>query len=42
MPINTICLISNNQIVTNNPDAYCYYCKKTGYLYGYRHGECHE
>ena len=19
-----------------------YYCKKTGYLYGFRHGECHE
>ena len=25
---NTICLISNNQISTNNPHAYRYYCKK--------------
>ena len=39
---NRICLICNNQILTNNPHAYRYYCKKTGYLYGFRHGECHE
>ena len=39
---NTICLICNNQILTSNPHAYRYYRKKTGYLYGFRHGECHE
>ena len=39
---NTICLICNNQILTNNHHAYRYYRKKTGYLYGFRHGECHE
>ena len=39
---NTICLICNNQILTNNPHAYRYYCKKTGYFYGFRHGECKE
>ena len=39
---NTICLICNNQVSTNNPHAYRYYRKKTGYLYGFRHGECHE
>ena len=38
---NTICLISNNPILTNNPHAYRYYCIKSGYLYGFRH-ECHE
>ena len=38
----TICLICNNPILTNNPHAHRYYCKKTGYLYGFRHGECHE
>ena len=26
---NTICLICNNQILTNNPYAHRYYCKKT-------------
>ena len=39
---NTICLICSNQILTNNPHAYRHYCKKTGDLYGFRHGECHE
>ena len=39
---NTICIIYNNQILTNNPHVYPYYCKKTGYLYGFRHSECHE
>ena len=39
---NTIFLICNNQILTNNPHAHRYYCKKTGYLYGFRRGECHE
>ena len=39
---NAICLICNNQILTNNPHVYRYYCKKTGYLYGFRHGERHE
>ena len=39
---NTICLICNNQILTNNPHAYHYYCRKTEYLYEYRHGECHK
>ena len=38
---NTICLICNNPILTNNPQTYRYYCKKSGYLYGFRH-ECHE
>ena len=41
--INPICLICNSPILTNNPHAKIYYCKiKTGYLYGFRHGECHE
>ena len=26
--INPICLICNNSILTNNPDAKGYYCKK--------------
>ena len=39
---NTICLICNNLILANNPDAYRYYCKKTVYLYGFKHKECHE
>ena len=38
----TICLICNNQILTNNPHAYRYYCKKTGYFHGFKHGECQE
>ena len=41
--INPICLICNSPILTNNPHAKIYYCKiKTGYLYGFRHGQCHE
>ena len=39
---NTICLICNDNTLTDNPHAYPYYCKKTGYLYGFRHDECHE
>ena len=39
---NTIYLSCNNQILTNNPQAYRHYCKKKGYLYGFRYGECHE
>ena len=39
---NTICLIFSNKTLTDNPHAYPYYCKETGYLYGYRHDECHE
>ena len=38
----TICLICNNPILTNNSRAYRYYCRKTGYLYGFRHGKSHE
>ena len=38
----TICLICNNQILANNPHAYQYYSKKSGYLHGFRHGECKE
>ena len=30
---NTICLICNNQILTNNPHAYRYYCKKKKDIY---------
>ena len=41
-PENTIGLICNNPILTNNPHAYQYYCIKTGYLYGFKHSECHE
>ena len=37
-----ICLICNNPILTHNPHAHRYYCKKAGYLYGFRHGECPE
>ena len=37
---NTICLICNNKTLTDNPHARPYYCKKTGYLYGYRNDEC--
>ena len=37
-----ICLICNNKTLTNNPDSYCCHCKETGYLYGFRHGECEE
>ena len=33
---NTICLICNDKTLTDNPHAYPYYCKKTGYLYGFR------
>ena len=40
--INPICLICNNPILTNNPHANRYYLKKTGYLYRFRYGECHE
>ena len=40
--INPICSICNNLILTNNPHGNRYYCKKTGYLYWFRHGECHE
>ena len=39
---NTICLICNNEILTNNHHAYRCYREKTVYLYGFRHGECHE
>ena len=39
---NTICLICSSKILTNNPHACRYYCKKTGYLYGLRHKKCHE
>ena len=39
---NTICLICNNEILTNNHHAYRCYRQKTVYLYGFRHGECHE
>ena len=39
---NTICLIRNNDILTDNPHACRSYCQKTGCLYGFRHGECHE
>ena len=39
---NTICLICNNKILTQNPDACQYFCKKTRYLCGFRHRECHE
>ena len=35
-----ICLICNKEILTNKPHAYCYYCKKTGYFYGYKHSGC--
>ena len=41
-PENVTCLIFNNQILSNNPLAYRYYCKNTGYVYGFRHRECHE
>ena len=37
-----ICLICNKVVLTNNPHANRYYCKKTGYLYGFKHGECKE
>ena len=33
---NAICSIFNN------PHAYRYYCEQAGYIYGFRHGECHE
>ena len=32
-----ICLICNNEILTDKPHAYRYYCRKTGYLYGFKH-----
>ena len=38
----TICLSCNDPILTNKPHAYRYYCKKTGDLYGFKHGECKE
>ena len=38
--IKTICLICNKEVITNNAHAYRYYCNKTGYLYGFKHGEC--
>ena len=36
----TICLLSNKEILKDKPHAFCYYCKETGYLYGFKHGEC--
>ena len=36
----TICLVCNKVILTDKPLAFWYYCKKTGYLYGFKHGEC--
>ena len=36
----TICLVCNNDILTDKQHAYRYYSKKTGYLYGFRHGKC--
>ena len=39
---NTICLIWNNLILANNLHAYQYCYKKTGYLYRFKHKECHE
>ena len=35
-----ICLVYNNDILTNKPHLYCYYCKKTRYLYGFKRSEC--
>ena len=37
-----ICLICNTKTLTNNPHSHCWYCKETGYLYGFRYGECKE
>ena len=28
------------EILSDEPHAYRYYCKKTGYFYGFKHGEC--
>ena len=42
-PINPICLTCNYPIKTeNNAHGYRYYCKKTGYLYGFQHGGCNQ
>ena len=35
-----ICLVYNNDILTDKPHAYRYYCKKTRYLYGFKRSEC--
>ena len=35
-----ICLICNTEILTDKPHAYRYYCKTTGYFYGFKHGGC--
>ena len=36
-------MICNHLIKTeNNTNRYIYYCKKTGYLYGLKHKDCHE
>ena len=35
-----ICSVCNKVILTDKPLALWYYCKKTGYLYGFKHGEC--
>ena len=32
----------NKETLTNKPHRFCYYCKKTGYFYGFKHAECKE
>ena len=40
--INTVCLICNNPILINKPHVNRYYCKKRGYLHGFRHDNVKE
>ena len=35
-----ICLVCNKAILTDKPQTFPCYCKKTGYLYGFKHGGC--
>ena len=36
----TICLICNKEVLTDKPHTYRFYCKKTGYFYGFKRGYC--